>query len=55
MKKENVEPLFHSDLKKISPPNSLIISLQICNPKPTPFVLSSFVVSKKPNNLNNLF
>ena len=38
----------------MSPPNAWQIFFEICNPKPIPFVLSSFVVSRKPNNLKSL-
>ena len=38
----------------MSPPNIFEISLQMYRPNPTPFVLSSFVQSRNPNNLNNL-
>ena len=38
----------------MSPPNFFVISLHICRPNPTPFILNSFVESKNPNSLNNL-
>ncbi len=38
----------------MSPPNIFVISLHMCRPNPTPFVLSFFVWSKNPNSLNNL-
>ncbi len=47
-------PTCHYDLQTISPPNWLIISLQICNPRPIPFVFNYYVVSKNPNNLKSL-
>jgi hypothetical protein len=53
IKNVKFEPLSQMDWQKISPPNYSTIFFEICKPKPIPFVLISFVESKKPNNLNN--
>ena len=46
-------PTCHFDLQIMSPPNCLTIILQICSPRPIPFVFSFCVSSKNPNSLNN--
>lgn len=52
--KENSVPTPHLEVHVTSPPNWLIIFFEICSPRPTPLVLSSFVASRNPNSLNNL-
>jgi len=51
----NDVPSPHLDLHVIIPPNCSTIILQICNPSPIPLVFSSFVASRNPKSLNNLF
>ena len=50
-----VDPFFHSDSTIMLPPNSHTIFFEILRPKPIPLGFSSFVLSKKPNSLNNFF
>ena len=52
-KKMKLQPLPNSDLQIISPSNIFVIFLEMCSPRPIPFVLSSLVDSRNPNSLNS--
>ena len=53
--KINSDPTLTVDLTSTSPPNSLMIFLDICKPRPIPFVFSSFVDCRNPNSLKSFF
>ena len=54
-KKMKDVPTCHFDLQMMSPPNCFMIILQMCNPRPMPFVFNYYVASKNPNILNSFY